>query len=105
MRRRAERSTRSSAQGKTFVRAIRAISKPRDGRLSSVRQCVVHEGIHRSFPRATQCAWSRSGGECGAWWKCGQQFPDSLADVGVLLPGLAATPPPDRAEAHARAEE
>ena len=35
----------------------------------------------------------------------GNSFPDSLADVGVLFPGLAATPPPDRTEAHPRAEE
>ena len=33
MRRRSERSARSPAQGKTLVRAIRAISEPRDGRL------------------------------------------------------------------------
>src|SRR5206468_12049703 len=89
----------------TLVRAIRAIGEPRDGRLSSVRQCVVHEGVHRSFPRSTQCARSRASCECSAWRKCGQQFPDSLANVGVLFPGLAATPLPDRAEAHARAEE
>src|SRR6266478_3606718 len=105
MRRRSERSARSPAQGKTLVRAIRAISEPRDGRLSSVRQCVVHEGIHRSFPRAAQCARSRARGECSAWRKCGQQFSHSLADVGVLFPPLAATPPPNRTEAHPRAEE
>src|SRR5262249_20755870 len=35
----------------------------------------------------------------------GQQFSYSMADVGVLFPGLAATPPPDRTQAHARAEE
>ena len=28
-----------------------------------------------------------------------------MANVGVLFPGLAATPPPDRTEAHARTEE
>src|SRR4029077_2098254 len=105
MRRGSERSAVSSAQGKTLVRAIRAISEPRDGRLSSIRQCVVHQGIHRSFPRTAQCARSCAGGKRGAWRKCGQQFPDSLANVGVLLFGLAPTPPPDRTEAHARAEE
>src|SRR4030095_12978068 len=105
MRRRSERSARSSEQGQTLVPTIRAIGEPRDGRLSSVRQCVVHEGVHRSFPRTAQRARSCFSGECSAWWKCGQQFPDSLAHVGILFPGLAATPPPDRAEAHARAEE
>src|SRR5712672_4216587 len=105
MRPRSERSARSPAQGKTLVRAIRAISEPRDGRLSSVCQCVVHEGVHRSFSRTAQCARSCPGGKRSPWRKCGQQFPDSLAHVGVLLPGLAATPPPDSTEAHARAEE
>src|SRR6476646_8965657 len=105
MRGRSERSARLPAQGKTLVRAIRAISEPRNGCLSSVRQCVVHEGVHRSFPRAAQCARSRSGGKRSAWRKCGQQFPDSLANVGVLLPGLAATPSPDRTEAHTDSKE
>src|SRR5678815_3070518 len=108
MRRRTERSARSPAQGKTLVRAIRTIGEPRDGRLSSVRQCMVHEGVHRSFPCAAcaaQCARSCSGGERSAWRKCGQQFSDSLADVGILFFGLAATPLPDRTEAHACAEE
>src|SRR5439155_22467186 len=79
--------------------------EPRDGRLSSVRQCVVHEGVHRSFPRTAQCARSCASGECSAWRECGQQFSDSLANVGVLFSGLAATPPRDRTKAHARAQE
>jgi len=66
---------------------------------------VVHEGVHRSFPRTAQCARSRSCGKRSAWRKCGQQFPDSLAHVGVLFSSLATTPPPDCTEAHARAEE
>ena len=88
-----------------FCLARRAISEPRYGCLPSVRQCVVHEGIHRSFPRTAQCARSRASGECCAWRKCGQQLSHSLADVGVLFPGLASTPPPDRPKAHPRAEE
>src|SRR3954468_13961697 len=66
---------------------------------------MVHQRIHRSFPRTTQCARSRPGDKRGAWRKCGQQFSDSLAHVGVLFFGVAATPPPDCTETHARAEE
>jgi len=61
--------------------------------------------MYRSFPCTAQCAGSRAGGKRSAWREWGEQFPDSLANVGVLLPGLAATPPPDRTEAHARTEE
>src|SRR5262245_41795867 len=69
---------------------------------------MVHEGVHRSFsfaPRTTQRTRSCSGCKRSAWRKCGQQFSDSLAHVGVLFFGLATTPSPDRTEAHARSEE
>src|SRR5262245_34802294 len=105
MCRHVERSARSSQQSKTLVPAIRTIGEPRDGRLSSLRQCMVHEGVHRSFPRAAKCARSCASDKRCAWGKCGEQFSNSLADVGVLLPGLVATASPDRTEAHARAEE
>src|SRR5438094_2223045 len=66
---------------------------------------MVHEGVHRSFPRAAQYTRARAGSERSAWRKCRQQFPHSLADVGILFPRLAATPSPDCSEAHARTKK
>src|SRR5262249_28371036 len=43
-------------------------------------------------------------GECSAGRKCHQQFPHSLAHVGLLFSGLAATPPRDRAAPHTGSE-
>src|SRR5437870_2748184 len=56
---------------------------------------MVHEGVHRGFPRATQCAWACAGSERGAWRERRQQLRDSMAHVGVLFFGLAATSPSD----------
>ena len=95
----------SAAQERALVREIRAVGKSGNGRLSSVRQCVVHERVHRSFPRATQCGRSCTGRERCAWRKCRQQLPNSLADVGLLFPVLVATALPCRPKADARAEE
>src|SRR6202035_2477908 len=66
---------------------------------------MVHKGVYRSFPCAAQCARACARSECSAWRKCRQQLPHSLADVGVLFSGLAATPSSDRAKTHARAKE
>jgi hypothetical protein len=88
----------------TAVPAIRATGEPRDGRLSSFRQRLVH-GIHRSFPRAAQCPRSCASSECSAWRKCRQQLSNPLADVGLLFSGLAATLSSNRAEAYADTKE
>src|SRR5437870_9942383 len=66
---------------------------------------MVHEGVHRSFPRAAQYTRARAGSERCAWRKRRKQFPHSMADVGFLFSGLAATPSPDCSEAYARARK
>src|SRR6476660_7675795 len=66
---------------------------------------MVHEGVHRSFSSAAQCAWPRAGSKRSSRRKCRQQFSNPLADVGILFSGLAATPLSDFTEADARAKE
>ena len=87
-----------------FARYERSVNRAMDVYLRFVNAWYTKEFIE-VFLAPRNVLGLAPGGKRSAWRKCGQQFPDSLANVGVLFPGLAATPPADRTEAHARAEE
>src|SRR6266536_3396750 len=102
MRRRLKRHSRPSEKSEATIRELRARSQPGDGYLSSLCQCLVHEGIHRSVFVAAQCAWACDSSEGCTRMECQQELAYPVPNVWGVCFGSVATPPSDRAKAHAR---